>query len=426
VPRPDTIPGADGLPLWDTVEVVYFLVTGFSVGMVLGFLFPSLWRAFRRSFRKADRFAPDSTFNRWHLKSTLEVLLEEESSEANPNANLDIESGFVLARSNFQNGRYREAVNLYLEILGSEKVSKEETNRALFELAQTHLALGLQTRAFDTSFELLHRKPERREVMILLLDVLESGSSFDNLERVLPVWRGREDDKLRKRISHLLCRHGENLQQAGQPEAARETFMKAARRDLQCGRARIELWRSTSVEARQRCGSDVKKLWSALAADLEARVRIGSETGISPSAGSEVLASWLETMMAIQGCLESLAEFRHEFLAVLGQTPTIAPQTTMAVDTLLFHACVNLAEGSITRERSLEAFTLAKTISPSIEKHFPQLELLKHDRLASWIAKNLGNHTCQTCRAVTVNHLWKCPSCGSLETMTSNLATPNS
>jgi hypothetical protein len=406
--------------------VVYFLVTGFSVGMVLGFLFPSLWRAFRRSFRRADRFAPDTSVNKWHLKSTLDILLEGESGEENPNANLDIESGFVLARSNFQNGRHREAVNLYLEILGSEKVSKEETNRALFELAQTHLALGLQNRAYDTAFELLHRKPDRREVMALLLDILESGTGFDQLDRVLSVWKGREDDRLRKRISHLLCRHGEQLVQAGQVDAARETFMRAARRDLQCGRARIELWRSTSAEARQRCGSDVKKLWSALAADLEARVRIASETGITPSAGRDVLASWLETMTDVSGHLESLFEFRHEFLAVMGEPTALSQQTTAVVDTLLFQACIALVEGSTTPERSLQGFALAKAISPSIEKRFPQLELLKDEGLGIWVRKNLSNHVCQSCRAVTTSHLWQCPSCGNLETLASSLTTDDS
>lgn len=53
----------DGLPLWDTFETALFLLAGVAMGLVLGFLFPSLWRGFRR--RMGQTLRRDS----WTLSS---------------------------------------------------------------------------------------------------------------------------------------------------------------------------------------------------------------------------------------------------------------------------------------------------------------------------------------------------------------------
>ncbi|MEY2987720.1 MAG: hypothetical protein RJB13_1241, partial [Pseudomonadota bacterium] len=133
MPRPVSDTVAGGLPLWDTYEALFFLLTGAFLGLILGFLFPSLWRSFRRRFRKTDRFKPDR-LSAGHLydrpgsfqSDKLQSLNEEDDSQVE----LSVGALFVAARFAVQESAYREAVALYLQILGSEAVSRVQTNKA--------------------------------------------------------------------------------------------------------------------------------------------------------------------------------------------------------------------------------------------------------------------------------------------------------
>ncbi|MEN9529692.1 MAG: hypothetical protein RI932_1565, partial [Pseudomonadota bacterium] len=139
MPRPVSDSIADGLPLWDTYEALFFLLTGISLGIVLGFLFPSVWRSFRRRFRKLERYKPDKAVAApWVAATGPRILSVDDSDSENgeTRSELDLVTLFVSARYAVQEKSLREAAALYLQILGSEKVTRVQTNKAMFELAQ--------------------------------------------------------------------------------------------------------------------------------------------------------------------------------------------------------------------------------------------------------------------------------------------------
>ena len=184
MPRPvsDTIAG--GLPLWDTYEALFFLLTGAFLGLILGFLFPSLWRSFRRRFRKTDRFKPDRLSSGQLIERSgllqpdkLQNLNEEDDNQTEQS----IGSLFVAARYAVQESAYREAVALYLQILGSESVSRVHTNKAMFELSQVYALSSLPLKAFETGVELLHRKPAHTDLFRFLLHQLKDNFDEERL-----------------------------------------------------------------------------------------------------------------------------------------------------------------------------------------------------------------------------------------------------
>lgn len=201
MPRPAATTGADGLPLWDTFEALFFLIAGLSIGVVLGVMFPSLWRSFRRRFRNPSRFAPHDASLSAYVSHTpplhiLSASESEEDAEVAPSGQVGLAEAFVIARHHLQEGRPRESVRIYLDILGHEQVSTQQTNRALFELSQVYAELGLQSRALDTGLELLHRKPDDGRVFTYLLDLCTRYGILDRVKGLLSIRKGRIDEGL--------------------------------------------------------------------------------------------------------------------------------------------------------------------------------------------------------------------------------------
>ena len=75
--RQITTQSTEGMPMWDSFEASFFVGAGLSVGIVLGFLFPSLWRTFRRRFRKISNYTPDKKHFNPKLTTKLKILNDE-------------------------------------------------------------------------------------------------------------------------------------------------------------------------------------------------------------------------------------------------------------------------------------------------------------------------------------------------------------
>lgn len=207
MPRPVSDAVADGLPLWDTYEALFFLLTGIFLGLVLGFLFPSAWRSFRRSFRRIDKYRPDKSGISGQLKfsskNQLLPLSHSDESEEEP-VDVDLVSLFVAARYAVQDNSFRDAAQLYLQILGSEKVTRVQTNKAMYELAQVYSLSGLTERAIETALELLHRKPAHTDVLRLLLSLCSQQPSVRTLTNVVDTYAGPKSGELAREVSHQL------------------------------------------------------------------------------------------------------------------------------------------------------------------------------------------------------------------------------
>ena len=426
MPRPAAAIGADGLPLWDTFEALFFLVAGLSVGIVLGILFPSLWRTFRRRFRDPNRFAPHESRLPTQIQTPLVIL------ESDPDASTDPLSGgvaryipeaFVLARGAFQEGKPRDAVKIYLDILGNEQVSKEQTNRAMFELAQVYQEIGLQSRAVDTASELLYRKPDNTTVFSFLLDVCVKNLTFDKLKNILEVYRGPVNDPLRMRISHALCSYGERLFQNSKETLALAEVRSALRWQVLSGRAKILLWRITSEDLWKKSGQNTRSLWSALAADLEARFQIQRETQISPAAGAEHLSKLLAFMSAAHAPRSIFLTMQREFLRISGLEKMNAEQIEK-FERIIFYAFMELVrDRRFLRDASLFEVLECLTSGPllSLARNLRESAELEHLR-TEVLNTAVSAHRCTACGSFHAHFDWFCRVCGALESFVPILA----
>ena len=221
MPRPASAVASDGLPLWDTFEALFFFVAGLSVGIVLGILLPSLWRTLRRRFRRIDKVAPLDDRLLADVLPPLAILrgeaaetgLAEGENDDDTEGDLasdaaqsgfaphpvplpraSLAEAFVYARYLMQERKAREAIRVYLDLLKSDRISKGQTGRALFELAQCYVEVGLEARALDTYLELHHRKPNRSQVLLKAVPVCARLRDETRLVSLLSSYVGTRGD----------------------------------------------------------------------------------------------------------------------------------------------------------------------------------------------------------------------------------------
>ncbi len=414
MPRPLGLTGTEGLPLWDTVEAVYFLVAGFSAGVVIGFLFPSMWRAFRRRFRNIKRFAsalPEQT-----VSSPLKAF-EESGDEAERRKTLgdfSIEALFVHARSLVQGNRPRDAVQMYLDILGDERVSKGETNRALFELAQAYSIIGLSGRAFDVGIELLSRKPKHRQVFLFLLGIVSKSQRYVRVLELLPLWKGDADSQLRTRIAHAICEHSESLLRSGQIAAAKDAAALATRWSFVCARARLLLWQTTSEEMLEKVEGDVRRRWIALAADLDSWARIYSEVEFSPMATASHARKLMVALGKNPNSINAFPDIHAEFLVASGMGRAGEKNTRRAVESLVLATLVCEPQG--WNSLSADAFLpVAALVVPTVIFRISSVSSSLSEGTIKGLQVGLKAHRCKVCSAMVGEFVWECPQCFELE-----------
>jgi hypothetical protein len=387
-----------------------------SLGVVIGFLFPSVWRAFRRKFRNTKRFA--TALPTELVQPPLQQFDEvpEEADARHVLATLPIESLFVHARSLVQGKNPRDAISVYLEILGDERVSKSETNRALFELSQTYAWVGLLGRSFDVGFELLSRKPKHRQVFEFLMSVIVKSQRYDRILEILPVWRGDADAKLRLRIAHALCEHAENILLSGNVAAARDVASLATRWSYGSARARLALWEATSSDVLTKIGTDVKQRWIAFAADLDSLSRIFSEIQTSPMASAQHVRMIMSELGKDARGVEAYFDIEREFLLASGLS-RVGDKSTRAVvdDVVLFVLLSDSRDWKVAVSGDVGA--IARVVSSSIvEKVLSALAALG-DPAGTAFLHGLKIHQCSLCGGVAKEFAWVCSHCGERETL---------
>lgn len=417
MPRPASAIGADGLPLWDTFEASFFLIAGLFIGVVLGVLFPSLWRSLRRRFRNTQKYAPDESNLGGSLRSPLRIF-EDDSEDELQNLEggaLTVSQAFVTARSLVQSGRSREAIQVYLDILGFEQISKKQTNRALFELSQTYQSLGLGNKAFDTALELLYRKPEHTLVMEHLVQLCLRFSFFEKLPPALEVFKGNPDTRTRLLICHALCEAGERALDDGNRRLALEHARNASRWSLLSGRAKVLLWKVTSQDLWEHSGKDASSAWTALAADLEARWQIEQDTGVSAAAGSDYLAELVANLAASQkDQIEfNFAHIFPEFQKITGRS-RMTPEQTSKNEWLGVFAAAHLMQDTAYLQTPYVRCVLTK-LSPTLVSLLFNNETQQSSLKTKFLASGLNLHKCNVCKTFVAQFEWMCHVCGSPE-----------
>ncbi|APJ04472.1 hypothetical protein [Silvanigrella aquatica] len=421
--RQMTTLSAEGMPMWDTFEASFFVGAGLSVGIVLGILFPSLWRTFRRRFRKSAHYAPEGKKLESKISVHLKILGVSEESEQEEIKEIEmgmsvsgnynfiyISEAFVLARNFFQIGNTKDAVKMYIEILTHQNVSKQETHRALFELSQVYSSLGLHVRAFDTAMELLRRTPHNYEVLEHILKICSQGFFPDKLYAALSIYKGSHDHKLRIKIAHSLCHIGEmQLLENEKLEKAIELARNALRWERSSGRALMLLWQTTSQDLWQKVVHDPKMMWTALAADLEALVQIYKNTTVSPVAGAKYLSVIISKISDEREAIESYAIVKSEFTRVLNKDK-IDLNTQKYLWASIFHASLLIQNSpELKKSRFLSDVLAILGESPSYFNF-----VAKQDEAARI---GYSSHYCEKCSSFYSSFAWKCLNCNTEEAL---------
>ncbi len=419
-----TLNNADRLPMWDTFEASFFVGAGLSVGIVLGILFPSLWRTFRRHFRKSSHYAPKDIKLEQKLSVNLKILREDlvknqiKENETLPSKNksfIFIAEAFVLARNFFQTNNPREAIKIYIDILTHQHVSKQETHRALYELSQVYSFIGLYTRAFDTALELFRRKPKNSEILEHILSLCNAEIFLEQLNAALAIYKGNPDQFLRLSIAHTLCHLAEkHMKEEKKIEDITELARRAVRWERSSGRAVILLWETTSLQLWQKAQQEPQMMWAALSADLEALIQIYQETQISPAAGAPYLSKILLQMSAKKEILESYDLVQNEFKTML-KSKKIDSNAHRNLDISIFYAALLIQKSFVTHLECLsEASFLPQILNLLSEKQNIFQYVAQQGEAASL---GYSSHYCEKCHAFYSTFSWKCLSCHAYESL---------
>ncbi|MES2614355.1 MAG: hypothetical protein V4591_02960 [Bdellovibrionota bacterium] len=403
------------LPTWDSFEALFFVIAGLSVGIVFGILFPSIWRSFRRSFRKEANYAPPT--EKWdeNLKSKIKILSEEDSDKIEENTEgvfyIHVFEAFTAARYYFQMGDTRKSVSLYVEILTSERVSKQDTNRALFELSQVYTFIGLHSRAFDTAFELLNRKPQHNQVLTHLLTICSKNFLPDKLNLVLNIYKGVPDAPLRRSIAHAVCRISEIFIEKKDLAKAIDYSRLSVKWDRTSGRALIMLWETTSKQFWQKNIEDKKIKWLSFAADLEARTQISLNSKISSAAGAEYLSTLIEFLLNLKDSLENYAEVQKEFKSTFSweKLPLQGQKKLMES---IFYAVILLQKRYAVNSLSAEPKFVEILSIITNNQQDSYLEFLNYNKkYEPFMLLGSLTHQCSQCNSLFAQFSWNCKNC---------------
>jgi len=409
------------LPMWDSFEAIFFVVAGLSVGIVFGVLFPSIWRSFRRSFRKESHYAPPA--EKWdeNLKSKIKILSEDDSEsleeEDEDNLKIHVFEAFTAARFYFQMGESRKAVSLYIEILTSEQVSKQDTNHALYELSQVYFFIGLYGRAFDTAFELLNRKPHHSQVLVHLLKICAQNFVSDKLTMALNIYKGIPDANLRRSIAHSVCQVSRIFLEKMEITKAIDFSRLAVKWDRSSGCALIMLWETTSRQFWQKNIADNKIKWLSFAADLEARAQISINSKISPAAGAEYLSFLIETLLNLPNSLENYLEVEKEFKAAFHWEKLSIPVQKKLIESI-FYAVILLHKRQATNLLSTGTALEAVLSLMTNNQQGKILEYLNYEKkYESYMLLGFLAHQCSQCQSLTSTFSWQCSTCSLEESL---------
>lgn len=404
MPRPVSDAIADGLPLWDTYEALFFLLTGIFLGLVLGFLFPSAWRSFRRRFRRVDKYRAEVGASLRQLKlqpkSRLLLLSDDEMVEEQ-DADFDLMAAFVAARYAVQENALREAANLYLQILGSEKVTRVQTNKALFELTQVYGWSGLTERAIETGRELLHRKPAQVDVFRLLLTLCAEQTNPKVIRDVIDTYAGPRTSELSRDVSHLLTLVAANLLQSRAQQEAIIFAKWAVRWSPAVLEPKLGLVRATSLLSFQDAGQPLDQLVLGFFVDVAELLSLYRQhPNRLPFWEFTLLNEWADFFDRHDHDVEQIIErLRNECLTQLNyENRKSEPEFLSDLEFLV---------SAVTQTRKMQAPTETRW-------HLAMARLLEIEPLKS---RRPTAFVCSGCSELQSKFRWKCVVCQSWDTL---------
>ena len=398
--------GGDGLPLWDTFEAGFFFAGGIFIGIVFGFLLPSLWRSLRRRFRNVTKYAPaEGWFTRSIAKKQVQILSEED--DLFKRENIQIINKFVLARNFIYENNIRESVQIYLEILSDDKVTKHQTNQALFELAQCYAELKLYDRAVDTSIELLARKNKNELVFQFCLEMTKNLKKRKYILKLLNIYKGSMSNINRKNLCLSILNAAES-EKSSSPTELLQIGKQALIYDISSAKAKFFIWDISSLNLWNSKTLDLKNTENVFFEDLNTYIKIVVDSDISPMAAFDRLFFRFSELKRL-ACknqddwykeIEKISEnfFDHK----------LRPLSFFILNLLFIY----------NAEKNRFIFDNNQIFSSSVnEKKESFYFWKKKDFLDSQnLSKLLNTHFCTKCDSIYKEFLWECPYCHEIET----------
>lgn len=424
----------DGFPLWDTFEAFVFFVAGLTAGVVLGFLFPSLWRGFRRRLRPLSRFA--ATENELNQAPLVPPFLIEAPSVAQtlqpgirgsflPKETAGLELQLTAARAQFQAGRCRDSLSTYLALLRSPQISSAQTARLMNELAQVYAEIGLYDRALACAKEYHLMRRGSVGAFRQRFDLANRAQNDRELLQAVKDFNGRLHAPESLRLAHHLLKRAETLLERTREEgivpAPFDALLDGARRLAPASQRlrHTQALRSFS-DALHASSQAADRLWVILFAEISKRIALHQEQNLPLS-------------LAVEPLIEATA-----LLSVVPQATTghalAAPQIADFIRTFsspMLDDWQQLGDLCLSNFGRQPTFKKDDRLHTILRQAFPQAWSKWEGRF--WKNKTPGNddfcctealqiamscHSCATCKAVQTGHLWSCPSCGDLETLT--------
>ena len=400
------------LPVWDSFEALYFLFSGFFVGIVLGVLFTSLWRTLRRRFTKVTGLFNSLFDLPSDIHSPLEVFIKKESPLF-PSKTIKISNivhAFVLARYAFQNQEFRESIKIYSAIIMSDKASRSDIVQALFELSQVYESLHLFERSYDSLYELLHYENTQRIFIEKAIKLYKYFPSYEKIENLLKLYKGQKDIELKYLISKAYIFFAEsNLKKENYPEA-QELARKAFRWFDKSAHAHVVFWMATS-SVKWSQSHDGEQKWLTLALVLSLQYNVSKKTKVSPYAFTSYLSHLLVQFLEKENNFENFSQKKDDFL---WQSKFLELPETEKLP-----YCKPLILSILSIYGSLQSLQ-KKILDQLIESlAHPPLSILYNEALKkskqSQFKEKLVIHECCLCHALHKKFLWECPSCRGLE-----------
>lgn len=394
----------------------FFLLTGISLGIVLGFLFPSLWRSFRRRFRKLEKYRPGITPSGPLGRSPQTKYLSSYSLSGEGDESLadaDVVTLFVSARYAFQENSLREAAALYLQILGSEKVTRVQTNKAMFELSQVYAQSGLIAKAMETGLELLHRKPTNIDIFRLLLGLASQRGEEDRLETALQLYAGPSSGDLAREVAHVLSESSSRLLRDAQLESQKQA-VRLAKLAVRWSPAAVEpkltLVEATSVLWRAADGHAADQLLMGFCVDLLELARLKHSSSVLSAFSFEpFLRAWCLKLDSQDAEIEAAVQkMRDEILFQLRIEP-LPGQSATSSDYHFVWSLLERLRASSGRSALSDGVLL---VQPNWEKQLRTLFQLNE------VTSPLQElHECVECFEIHRKFVWRCRNCNRWETL---------
>lgn len=441
--------GTDGLPLWDTFETILFFGTGVVIGLVFGFLFPSLWRAFRRRFRnvsRLDRLAlnPEDMENLPLAPSWLVEPANGEPYLKVPAADgaFSIEQNLVSARALFQSGMPREAVQIYLSILKSPAASSQQSARVYLELSQVYAELGLLDRALAMAKEYQARRRSSHKALELTVTMAQKSASMTEIIAAINRFRGNLQSAtlapLALTIAHTLCEYCEaGLKQSslglGAPlqASALKTMDESLNAAVRLAPASLRIRHVRALRTLHDALSAAKTsddIWVSLFAEMSKRISLALSFSlpIAPAIGPlRIIVEQLAKMPQSepQAIETARTVAMREWLTTHNWTKARKGHFRLCYAVLLSReddACA--AHGSLTE--SVAAVERA-AFGPLSDFGLQQLEensssqLTESDKISCLDALRVAitKHTCRHCGQAHLGFSWVCMQCGTRESL---------